>query len=216
MTQDPGAAGSMPEGADPALRIRVWIDFVCPFCFLAEEPLRQAIEGLDVQVDWEPFELRPFPEPTLRPEGEYLQTAWSRSVYPIAERMGIPIRLPDVSPQPYSRLAFEGLPFAKAHGRATEYVDAVMRAFFQRSIDIGQVDELVSIAKDVGLPADEFRAALAEKRYARDHDAALLAARAMSIRAVPTMLVGDQRIEGMASAEPLRRFIEHKLSPVGA
>ena len=36
-----------------------------------------------------PFELRPEPHPTLRPEGEYLQRAWSQSVYPIARQMGV-------------------------------------------------------------------------------------------------------------------------------
>ena len=35
-----------------------------------------------------PFELRPYPHPTLRPEGEYLQRAWSQSVYPLARQMG--------------------------------------------------------------------------------------------------------------------------------
>jgi predicted DsbA family dithiol-disulfide isomerase len=208
MTWNPAASDAARIDTGAGIHVRVWIDFVCPFCFLAEEPLRRAIEGLDVKVDWEPFELRPFPEPTLRPEGEYLQTAWSRSVYPLAERMGIPIRLPEVSPQPYSRLAFEGLPFARAHGRDTEYVDAVMRAFFQRSVDIGQLDELASIAAEVGLPADEFRAVLEDRRYAGEHDAALHAARQMRIRAVPTLVIGKQRLEGLSNAATIRRAIE--------
>ena len=63
-----------------------------------------------------PFELRPSPAPTLRPDGPYLQTAWKNSVYPLARRMGVEIRLPSVTPQPYTRLAFEGLEFAKKHG----------------------------------------------------------------------------------------------------
>jgi predicted DsbA family dithiol-disulfide isomerase len=69
-------------------------------CYLAEFPLRQAIRGRDVQVEWMPFELRPETHPTLRPEGEYLQ-----SVYQIAQRMGVPIKLPPISPQPHSHLA---------------------------------------------------------------------------------------------------------------
>jgi len=55
-----------------------------------------------------PFELRPEPQPTLRPEGDYLQRAWQQSVYPIARQMGAPIALPPVSPQPHTLLAFEG------------------------------------------------------------------------------------------------------------
>jgi predicted DsbA family dithiol-disulfide isomerase len=53
--------------------IRVYSDFVRPFCFLAEFLLKEAIAGKDVKVEWMPFELRPYPTPTLRPEGGYLQ-----------------------------------------------------------------------------------------------------------------------------------------------
>ena len=49
------------------LTIKVYSDYVCPFCFLAEFPLQEAIRGKDVAVEWMPFELRPEPTPTLRP-----------------------------------------------------------------------------------------------------------------------------------------------------
>ena len=68
-----------------------------------------------------PFELRPYPNETLRPEGEYLQRAWTKSVYPIARQMGVAIKLPTVSPQPHSHLAFEGFQYANEHGRGNEY-----------------------------------------------------------------------------------------------
>jgi predicted DsbA family dithiol-disulfide isomerase len=67
-----------------------------------------------------PFELRPEPHPTLRPEGDYLRRAWQQSVYPLARRMGVEIRLPPVSPQPHTHLAWEGFHFAKGHGRASD------------------------------------------------------------------------------------------------
>src|SRR3954470_14572125 len=63
-----------------------------------------------------PFELRPEPHPTLRPEGDYLQRAWSQSVYPLARQMGVPITLPPVSPQPHTHLAFEGYQYSRAEG----------------------------------------------------------------------------------------------------
>jgi predicted DsbA family dithiol-disulfide isomerase len=55
-----------------------------------------------------PFELRPEPHPTLKPDGDYLQQAWQRSVYPLARHMGVEINMPQVSPQPHTHLAFEG------------------------------------------------------------------------------------------------------------
>ena len=68
-----------------------------------------------------PFELRPEPHPTLRPEGDYLQRAWRQSIYPIAHGMGAPITLPPVSPQPHTHLAFEGHQFAREHGKGNDY-----------------------------------------------------------------------------------------------
>ena len=54
------------------IKIQVWTDFVCPFCLLGESIISKAIEGLNVELEWMPFELRPYPTPTLRPEDEYL------------------------------------------------------------------------------------------------------------------------------------------------
>jgi predicted DsbA family dithiol-disulfide isomerase len=189
------------------LEVQVWSDFVCPYCFLAEGPLEEATEGLDVRLEWMPFELRPFPEATLRPEGEYLQSVWKASVYPLARRLGVDIRLPDISPQPYSRLAHEGLLFAKDQGRAGQYVDAVFRAFFQRSLDIGDRAVLRAVAEVAGLPGQAFAAALAARRHSAEHQRLQSLARSLGIRAVPTIIVGDRSIAGMPDAESLRQLL---------
>src|SRR5262245_24646113 len=111
--------------------ITVYFDYVCPYCLLAEDTISTAAAAAGATVPWRPFELRPYPNPTLRPEDDYLPRVWHKSVYPMAERLGIAITLPTVSPQPYSHLAFEGAWYARAHGRAEQYHDAVLRAFFQ-------------------------------------------------------------------------------------
>ena len=68
-----------------------------------------------------PFELRPYPTPTLRPEDSYLQKVWPQSVYPLAERFGVKIRLPSVSPQSYTAVAWQGYQFARAKGLGHPY-----------------------------------------------------------------------------------------------
>lgn len=119
------------------IKIKVYSDYVCPFCFLAEKPLKEAIKGKDVEVEWMPFELRPYPNETLKPEGDYLQSTWKQSVYPLAERMGIAIVLPSISPQPYTHLAFEGYQYAKEKGKGNEYNDRMLRAFFKKNKILG-------------------------------------------------------------------------------
>ncbi|HEX2298630.1 MAG TPA: DsbA family protein [Pseudonocardiaceae bacterium] len=188
--------------------IEVFSDFVCPFCYLAEQPLADAAEGRDVRIAWRPFELRPEPTPTLRPEGEYLQSTWQQVVYPMAERMGVPIVLPAVSPQPYSRLAFEGFAYADEHGLGQRYTERTFRAFFVEQRDIGRPDELQAIANDLGLDADDFRQALDSGRYADLHQQALRHAEQLRVTVVPTFLVEDRRLEGMPAAESLYELLD--------
>src|SRR5207248_9577298 len=86
-----------------------------------------------------------------RPQGDYLQRAWQQRVYPIARRMGVPINLPEVSPQPHSHLAFEGFQYAKEHGRRNDYNHRVLTAFFVEGQDIGDIAVLTKLAGEVGL-----------------------------------------------------------------
>jgi predicted DsbA family dithiol-disulfide isomerase len=160
-----------------------------------------------------PFELRPAPHATLKPEGDYLQNAWQHSVYPAAERLGLRMKLPTISPQPYTNLAFQGLEFAKDHGKGHEYNDAVFRAFFQQNRDIGRIDVLTDIAKEVGLDAEEFRHALEEETYHdRVHQLLQTAYERAGITAVPTMIVGRHRLTGLYPPEAIRQAIDQELA----
>src|SRR5262245_16344516 len=190
------------------LKIKVYSDYVCPFCYLAEFPLREAIRGKDVEVEWMPFELRPSPSPTLRPEGDYLQRAWRQSVYPLARRMGVEIHLPPVSPQPHTHLAWEGFQFAREHGKGGEYNHRVLEAFFVQGQDIGGVDVLTRLAGEVGLDEQGFRQAFVSRKYREAHQSALRQAHEAGVDAVPAFVVGRFVLTGLQSEETLRRAIE--------
>jgi len=166
------------------------------------------VRGKDVAIEWMPFELRPYPTPTLRPDGDYLQRAWKQSVYPLAQRMGVEIRLPEVSPQPYTRRAFEGLEFAKAHGKGNEYNSRVMRAFFQESRDIGDLDVLAELAAEVGLDGAQFRQSIGNRVYAGQVQALLRKAYTMGIQGVPLFLIGGRALSGVQSREALEAAID--------
>lgn len=72
-----------------SLKVNVYSDYVCPYCILAKGALEEVTAGKGVEVEYLPFELRPYPSPTLRPEGEYMQTDWKNRVFPIADQLGI-------------------------------------------------------------------------------------------------------------------------------
>ena len=187
--------------------LRIWIDFVCPYCLLGEQVVRAATDGLDVDIIWMPFELREYPIPTLRPEDDYLPRAWKEGVYPAAERLGVNLRLPTVSPQPYTRKAFLGLQYAAENGRADDYVDAVLRAFFQKDRDIGHTEVLKAILGDIGLDPAGLEAVLASSAYGDRHDTLLRQAREAGIRAVPSIAVADRLFSGVPLPKVLRAEI---------
>ncbi|WCK54170.1 DsbA family oxidoreductase [Aneurinibacillus sp. Ricciae_BoGa-3] len=194
------------------LKIKVYSDYVCPFCFLAEKPLEEAIEGKDVEVEWMPYELRPYPNETLRPEENYLQSTWKQAVYPMAEQMGIDIVLPNVSPQPYTHLAFEGYQYAKEKGKANEYNDRMLRAFFQEQQDIGNVDILTKLAGEIGLDETEYREALVTRKYKEAHQKALAHSyNEANITAVPTFVIGNTTVTGVRSKETLEQIINDEM-----
>lgn len=195
------------------VKIKVYSDYVCPFCFLAEQPLEAAIKGKDVEVEWMPYELRPFPTETLKPEGSYLQSTWRQSVYPMAERMGVNIVLPEVSPQPYTHLAFEGYQYAKENGKGNEYNKRILKAFFQEEQDIGDINILTKLAGEVNLNTDEYRSALKTRKYRETHQKALQHAyKEADISAVPTFIIGDTKIAGIRSKESFEDIIAEEIN----
>jgi predicted DsbA family dithiol-disulfide isomerase len=165
-----------------------------------------------VEIEWMPFELRPYPTPTLKPEGEYLRKTWEQSVYPLAERMGVKIVLPRVSPQPYTHLAFEGYQYAREHGKANEYNHRIFTAFFQEEKDIGDIRVLTELAAEIGLDPEEFRIALETGTYKDVHQRALRHAyHEARITVVPTIMIGDQVVQGIRSRETLEKIINEEL-----
>ena len=174
---------------DTLLRIDVWSDYVCPFCYL-ELPALQRLQqqfGEQLEVVWRAFELRPDPKPTLDPDGEYLHSTWNRAVYPMAEQRGMLLRLPPV--QPRSRLALEAAAFAESHGRFAAMHEALFRGFFAQGRDIGDLEVLCAIGREAGLDAGAMRQALREGR----HTAGVLdderLAQALGVSGVPILFL---------------------------
>jgi predicted DsbA family dithiol-disulfide isomerase len=199
-----------------SLKIHVYSDYVCPYCFLAEEVLEDLARGKEVAVEWMPFELRPYPNPTLKPEGDYLQAAWKQSVYPLARSLGVKIALPAVSPQPHTHLAFEGYQYALERGLGSEYNHRIFTAFFQEGRDIGQVETLARLASEVGLDSEEFRRALETRKYREAHERALRHAyEEAHITAVPTFIFGNQTLRGLPAKEFLDWAIDVELGRAG-
>lgn len=192
--------------------IIVYTDYVCPFCLLAEKLLREVVAGKPVKITWRPFELRPFPVPTLKVEDEYLPAIWQRAVYPMAEKLGIDIKLPTISPQPRTDKAFEAFAFAEEAGLGDEFSMATLSAFFQKNQDIGDIDVLLTIADDIGLERQALKRALETNEFTQAHQRALRRANLEDkISVVPTIIIGEARYDGVASKEWIEAALDNLL-----
>ena len=165
----------------------------------------------DVAVVWRAFELRPDPVPTLDPKGDYLPKVWGSSVYPLAQQLGIDIKLPPV--QPRSRRAHQAAHWARRHAKFREYNDELFRAFFQRGEDIGNPDVLTRLASDMGLDGNDLREALDKDSYLENVLADEREAKKLGLRGVPAF-VADRKValSGVQSLENLQKFVEHARS----
>ena len=160
----------------------------------------------EVEIIWKAFELRPEPIPTLDSRGDYITHAWKHSVYPLAERLGMTMRLPPV--QPRSKRAHEAAHWARTQGRFDDYHKAVFRAFFERGEDIGQLEVLIRLASDLGLDEVGLREAL----ESREFEASVLnderEAAEWRVSGVPAF-VADRRMarSGVQSVEALQQLV---------
>ncbi|MGD6818915.1 DsbA family oxidoreductase [Metabacillus sp. 84] len=193
------------------VKIQVFSDFVCPFCFIGDTPLKQAVEGKDAEVEFMPFELRPYPMEAMSPKSDYIQQAYQQSVQPLAKRFGVEMELPmELDPVPHTHLAHQGYQFAKEHGEGLAYVDAVYKAYWQEGLNIGDMNILTGIARELGLNEAAFQDAITGGTYVQDHKEALNHARSAEIQAVPTFIIGNQRLQGLHSKEAIEQAIEEQ------
>ena len=162
-----------------------------------------------VDLEWRAYELRPEPVPTLDPDGEYLNTIWNRSVYPMARQRGMTLRLPPV--QPRSRRALELAEFARTQERFDEVHRSLFKAFFENGRDLDNIDVLVEIGNSVGLDPEEVRTALGDGIYRERvlHDER--EAKELGITGVPTAMVSpaDEPLDGaqvITGAQPYEVF----------
>lgn len=172
-----------------AVRLDVWSDFVCPFCYLAEPALARVEEefGAAVEIAWRAFELRPEPEPTLDPAGAYLRDIWDRAVYPMARERGMTLRLPPL--QPRSHLAHEATAHAATVGRSAPMIHAIFVAFFENGEDIGDPEVLASLAVSAGVAEAGLRAALVDGRHRSAVVADETLAAELGLSGVPAIVV---------------------------
>jgi predicted DsbA family dithiol-disulfide isomerase len=203
-----------------SLRVEVWSDVVCPWCYIGKRRLETALERFEhrdqVEVVWRSFQLDPSaPEGRTHPTLPALAAKYGRSVdemramqqrvEQVAAEEGLEYRLADAV-SGNTLLAHELLHLAAEHGVRNELKERLLHAYFEQGRPVFDVDSLVPFAVEVGLDETEVRAALADRRYlpAVREDAAT--AQALGATGVPFFVV--DRKYGAAGAQPAELLLQ--------
>lgn len=161
----------------------------------------------EVELIWRAFELRPEPVPMIDPNSEYLRRVWGDSVSPLAERLGVTMKMPPVKPR--TRLTHEAARWAGAQGRFEDYHYEIFRAYFERSEDIGDVDALIAVAQGLGLDIHSLRQALNSHEFVTGVLADEREAARLGVRGVPAFIANRKAaLSGVQPVENLKRLVE--------
>ena len=199
---------------DRDMRVEVWSDVVCPWCYVGKRRLETALEKFphrdQVEVVWRSFQLDPsIPEgethatlPALaRKYGQDVAAMRSslRQLEEIAAGEGLQYDLANGTSGNTS-LAHELLHLAAEHGKRNELKERLLHAYFEEQRSVFDVESLAPLAVEVGLDEAEVRAALADRRFRRAVSEDSATAIELGARGVPFFVV--DRKYGAAGAQP--------------
>ncbi len=197
------------------LKIVFVSDYVCPYCFVAKEALKQALEEtkMEAQITWQPLELTVEPKERVDTYHDEVRKAKYQVLVEPCRKLGLDMKLPpNVVPRPYTRLAFEGWYFACEQGVGDVYNDLMYQAYFVEEQDIGDMDVLVSLAERVGLNGAEFKKALKAGSYSEVQKEAVAYSReVLKVTGVPSIYINEEQISlSEYTKEEMVRILENQ------
>lgn len=173
-------------------------DYVCPYCLVAKESLKQALKetGINATITWIPFELTCEPKERVDTYHDEIRKAKYQILVEPCKKLGIDMKLPPkVIPRPYTRLAFEGWHYACTKGCGEEYNEEVYKAYFIEEKDIGDISVLKEIASNVGLEEEMFEEVLNQKMYSqKQKEEDEYAKNILQVKGVPSIYVNGEKI----------------------
>jgi predicted DsbA family dithiol-disulfide isomerase len=200
------------------LTVEIWSDVVCPWCYIGKRRFEAALAAFphEVETVWRSFEL----DPGAPASREHTATEH------LAAKYGMSVEQAEASHAQMTELAAqEGLEYhfekarggnsfdahrlihlAAAHGKQAEAQECVMRAYFTEGVAIGDREQLVALAADLGLDPGEARGVLESDAYADAVREDERLAQRIGIQGVPFFVL-DRRY-GVSGAQPAEIIVK--------
>ena len=202
------------------MKIEIWSDVVCPFCYIGKRKFELALEEFkgkdDVEIVWKSFQLDPSARPA--PGVSVIEN--------LAEKKGISLEHSEKLHEDVTQIAAEvGLKYnfdkaviantlkahqithiAAKHNLQDKAEEALFTAYFTDGKDIGDTETLVEIAEEIGLNREEVLTALEHQTYAKEVQADIDEAQQLGVRGVPFFVFNRQY--AVSGAQPVEVFAD--------
>lgn len=196
-------------------------DFVCPYCLVAKVALEEALRetGIEAGIRVQPLELTPEPLERVDTCHDQERKKHYQILVEPARALGLDMKLPPaICPRPYTRLAFEGMFYAREKGLEEAYADLVYRAYFEEEQDIGETEVLCGIAARAGLDAEGFRRALDQGTYREQvKEETAYSRNVLKVGGVPAIYVNGAKVSVEEyTKEEMIRILQHGQEAAGS
>ncbi|MCU4499266.1 DsbA family oxidoreductase [Acinetobacter radioresistens] len=201
------------------MRVDIWSDVVCPFCYIGKKRLESAAEqaGVELEVYWHSYELDPeAPVKHEQSNTERLAQKYGRTVEEMEEmQQRIAAMAAEEGIEFNWKQANSGNTFdahriihlAQSKGLGNQAEEAFFYTYMTQGLAIGERETVEDVAARIGLDAAEVEYVLDTDTFADfvQHDEKL-AREQLKVTGVP-FFVFDQRI-ALAGAQPRDVFIQ--------
>ena len=202
------------------MKIEVWSDIVCPFCYIGKRHLEIALQQLSlshVTIEWKSFQLDPTITPDMEgtPTTEYLmqtkgipanqiQPKLSR-VEEMAKNAGLDYAL-QKNVVTNTRKCHQLLQWAKSQGKGAELKEKFLHAYFIQNKNLSALHELDQCLEETGLSLSLAHEALQNENWDSQVQHDIDEARRLGISGVPFFVFNEQF--GLSGAQPVEKFVE--------
>lgn len=205
------------------MKIEIWSDVMCPFCYIGKNNFEQALNKLpfkdQVEVEWKSFQLDPSLDPketqdTLQyfrekkgfPEAQATQMLGQ--VIQMGKGAGIDFNFgKTLITNTFS--AHKLLHLAKKHNKSNEMEEALFIAHFIDGKNVGDTEVLVALAESLGIDKEEARQAITTDQLDYEVNQDIQEARNNGISGVPFFVLnGKYAVSGAQPAEVFENALQ--------
>jgi len=200
------------------MKIEIWSDVMCPFCYIGKRHFEKALEAFpgkdDIEVEWKSFQLNPDMETEPGKHiNEYLaeKKGWTieqakqanEYVTGMAAAAGLQYDM-DRAVVANSFDAHRMIQLAKQSGKGDAMEESLFKAYFTEGRNIADHATLIGLARNAGVDEARAAAVLKGREFADAVEQDVYEAQQISVRGVPFFVLNDRY--AVSGAQPAEAF----------